>query len=236
MSRPLSIIVYILLALSLARSVNGEVLSVDMRWQGEIELQEDLLIPAGVTLSVAPGTIVRIQPSENTRIDPEYMSHRTEILVRGTLQIDGTEGERVVFSSSSEKKSDYWAGIIVDGGQAIINHTDLSMADAAVTLMAGKAVFNSSLIKENHYGLVAQSQKAALNLQDTVVEKNDYGILLLDAPLFDSDEKSIIRDNRNNDLFSAVSSGAVHSEQRYETSIAPLSATYRDEAWPDDTV
>ncbi|MCK4837200.1 MAG: hypothetical protein KAS94_00270, partial [Desulfobulbaceae bacterium] len=129
---------------------NGQVLSVDTQWQGEVELQEDILIPPGVTLSVAPGTTVRIQPSENTRIDPEYMSHRTEILVRGTLQINGTGGERVVFSSSSEGKSDYWAGIIVDGGQATINHTDLSKADAAVTVMAGRAVLNNSLIKENH--------------------------------------------------------------------------------------
>ncbi|MEN8135327.1 MAG: right-handed parallel beta-helix repeat-containing protein [Thermodesulfobacteriota bacterium] len=236
MFRPISLIVNILLPLFLALPASGEVLSEDTQWQGEIELQEDILIPAGVTLSVAPGTTVRIQPSENTRIDPEYMSHRTEILVRGTLQINGTGGDRVVFSSSSDDKSAYWAGIIVDGGQATINHTDLSKADAAVTVMGGRAVLSNSFIKESHYGLVAQSHKAALNLHNTVVEKNDYGILLLDEPLFDSDEKSIIRDNSKNDLFSAVSSGAVLTEQKYETPIAPLSATYRDEALPDYTV
>jgi hypothetical protein len=236
MFRTTSLIVYIFLTLSLAVPANGEVLSVDTQWQGEIELQEDILIPVGVTLSVAPGTIVRVQPSENTRIDPEYMSHRTEILVRGALQINGTGRERVVFSSSSDEKSAYWAGIIVDGGQATINHTDLSKAEAAVTVMGGKAALNNCLIKENHYGLVVQSRKAALNLQDTVVEKNDYGVLLLDEPLFDSDEKSIIRDNSKNALFRAVSSGAVLIEQKYEPAIAPLSATYKDEALPDYTV
>jgi hypothetical protein len=236
MFRYSSLIVYIFLMLSFAMPANGQVLSVDTQWQGEIELQEDILIPVGVTLSVAPGTIVRVQPSENTRIDPEYMSHRTEILVRGALQINGTGRERVVFSSSSDEKSAYWAGIIVDGGQATINHTDLSKAEAAVTVMGGKAALNNCLIKENHYGLVVQSRKAALNLQDTVVEKNDYGVLLLDEPLFDSDGKSIIRDNSKNGLFRAVSSGAVLTEQKYEPAIAPLSATYKDEALPDYTV
>lgn len=222
--------------LFLAIPANGEVLTEDTQWHGIVELPEDILIPVGITLSVAPGTIVKVQPSENTRIDPEYMSHRTEILVRGTLLVNGAVEDRVVFSSSSVEKKDYWAGIIVDEGQVSINHTDLSRAEAAVTVMSGSVMLDSSVISGNHYGLVNQGSKSALHLKQTIVEKNDYGILLLNDAFFDSDKESSIRDNSKNNLLNATSSVTVISEQKYEGSIVPLSVTYRDEALPDYTV
>lgn len=214
----------------------GEVLTEDTLWRGKVELQDDILVPVGVTLTVAPGAIVRVRPAENTRIDPEYISHRTEILVRGTLVVNGTEVDRVVFSSGAAEMSESWAGIIVDGGQATINHADLRQAEAAITVFSGRALLNRCLIRENHYGLVSQSRDAALSLTGSIVEDNDYGMLVLDEAFFESDKASIIRNNSKKDLFRATPAGSVLIAREYEAAPGPLTATYKDEALPDYTV
>jgi hypothetical protein len=224
-------------ALSVAASVVcGEVLTKDTHWRGKVEIQDDILVPSGVTLTVAPGAIVTVKPAENTRIDPEYISHRTEILVRGTLLVNGTAGDRVLFSSSSDHISENWAGIIVDGGQATISHADLRQAEAAVTVFSGKAVLDHCLVRENLYGLVGRNRAATLNLAGTIVEDNDYGVLSLDGALFAPDKDSIVRHNRKKDLFRATSAGPVFTAREYAAAPVPLTATYKDEALPDYTV
>lgn len=236
MFKSVPLLICFFISLLPALPATGEVLTGDTQWRGEIEIQEDILIPVGVTLSVAPGTIVRVRPSENTRIDPEYISHRTEILVRGILKLEGTKADRVVFSSSSPEKADYWAGIIVDGGQVAINHSDLSQAEAAVTVFSGEVVLNNCRLMDNHYGLVGQSLNAVINLHETKVERNDYGVMLLDGAVLRSDLEQFAVNNLKKDQLRANSSKTVLAEQEYESTGGSLTATYKDEALPDYTV
>lgn len=216
--------------------VYGEVITENTHWQGVVELQDDILIPAGLTLTVAAGTVIRVNPAESSKIDPEYMSHRTEILVRGSLLVDGTAENRVVFSSGSNEESDYWAGIIIDGGQARINHADLGEAETGVTVFSGAAVLNYCRLKNNHYGLVGQGANSSLKINATIVAENDYGVLVLDKSLYSADQASSVRDNIKHDLFSSISSGADIPRISYGAPDLPLSVTYKDEALPDYTV
>ncbi|MDT8335718.1 MAG: right-handed parallel beta-helix repeat-containing protein [Desulfurivibrionaceae bacterium] len=227
----------LLFLLMLSVPATGKVLDGDTHWRGTVELSEDILIPAGITLSIAAGTVVKIQPSENTQIDPEYISHQTEILVRGALLVDGTVDRRVALTSSSDKREDYWAGIIVDGGLVKISHADLSGAEAAVTVTGGRADLDHAGIGKNRYGLVVQGGDAALNIADTVIEKNDYGVMVLNGARFDADIRSRIGDNSRSDLFRAVASGPLLAESsRQQAGTAPLTVTYGDEALPHYTV
>lgn len=214
----------------------GEVLTEDTHWQGEIELQSDILIPAGITLSVAPGTVVMVNPSDNTKIDPEYFSHRTEILVRGKLEINGSKDHRVSITSSSPDKSGYWAGIIVDGGLVSINGTDLSKAEAAVTVVQGKSTLDNCVVHENHYGLVSQSDQSVLHLKNTIIKNNDYGVSIFDNATFVTDQTSSISNNHKKDLFRSHSTGASLARTAYETDNGPVFAAYKNEALPDYTV
>jgi hypothetical protein len=96
----------------------GEVLTSDTVWSEEILVSDDIVVPEGVTLTVLAGTVVRVLPSDSTKIDPEYVSHRTEITILGTLNIQG-EAEAVVSFSMGENDNkempDPWTGIIRDG-------------------------------------------------------------------------------------------------------------------------
>src|SRR5512137_1641041 len=83
----------ILLLLASALSpglVAAAVLTTDTVWQGEVRLDEDVLVPAGVTLTVAPGTRITVSAAESTKTDPEYLSPLAEITVRGILRVTGT--------------------------------------------------------------------------------------------------------------------------------------------------
>ena len=86
----------LLLSLS-AESARGMVLVEDTLWQGEVRMEEDVLVAPGVTLTIAAGTRIVVQPADNTKIDPEYLSHQTELLIRGRLLVNGTDAGRVSF-------------------------------------------------------------------------------------------------------------------------------------------
>jgi hypothetical protein len=153
--------VFVCLILFLLPSIAlGAVIKSNTTWSGEVSIEEDILIPEGVTLTISPGTIIRVSPSESTRTDPEFMSPMTEITVRGTLVAEGKEGSPVTFLISGKKES-VWAGIIVDGGKAILRSCIIRDADTGVYVLHGSVFMNGSLLTKNRYGLTVQGPDAA---------------------------------------------------------------------------
>lgn len=185
-------------------TVQGEVLTEDTLWQGKVEIREDVLVPEGVTLTLAAGTAVRVQAAESTKIDPEYLSHQTEIMVRGTLKILGESNQRVSFSLSGEADQGRWAGIIVDGGVVAGQWFRISNAEHAVLVVRGTANLAEAIIEENHYGLVAQSAAAEVALHQTRIRKNDYGLMIYDGAAV-TEVETEIADNEKANRFSGNS-------------------------------
>ena len=96
----------------------GEVLTSDTVWSEEILVSDDIVVPEGITLTVLAETVVRVLPSDSTKIDPEYVSLRTEITIPGTLNIQGEADAVVSFSmgeNDNKEMPDPWTGIIRDG-------------------------------------------------------------------------------------------------------------------------
>ena len=87
----------ILLVVLLPVISHAVTLTKDTVWQGEIKVEEDVLVPKGITLTVRAGTVVRVAAAESTKTDPEYVSPLTEITIRGTLKVEGTEKAPVDF-------------------------------------------------------------------------------------------------------------------------------------------
>jgi len=232
MQRFAILIISIFLAMILAIPAAGEVLTENTSWQGVVDLQEDILVPAGITLTIEPGTIVKVHPSENTRIDPEYMSHQTEILIRGVFNAAGSNGARIRFSTISGSDQDQWAGIIIDGGRAEINGTDLSDAEAALTVLNGNAQLKDCLVRKNRYGIVAQGSESTIKIATSTIKENDYGLMKLNGALVEKDKETKVAGNSKNDILSAVSPQAFLTPKSYEPVKKTLTATYRNEALP----
>jgi hypothetical protein len=160
------------------QTVTGAALTEDTLWQGEVTLSDDLLVPSGVTLTIAAGTTIIINPAESTKIDPEYISHYTEILVRGSLRAEGTVLQPVSFQlAKTGDGDDRWAGIIVDHGEAYLAGSEIRDAEAGLYVVNGKLEMDGSKLSGNRYGIVAQGEATQASIHNSLLSYNEYGLL-----------------------------------------------------------
>uniref|UniRef100_A0A831XKY0 Right-handed parallel beta-helix repeat-containing protein n=1 Tax=Geobacter metallireducens TaxID=28232 RepID=A0A831XKY0_GEOME len=240
MSSPLPRIVHLalpLLALLLPGVTPGAtaaVLTSDTVWQGSVTVADDILIPEGVTLTVRAGTVVTVAAAESTKTDPEYLSPLTEITVRGTLAVEGTEKSPVRFAGQ-EKQAGSWAGIIVDGGTATIRGGSVTDADSGVAVAEGTLSLAGSTLRNNRYGLVAQGAKARVAVADSRIVDNDYGIFTLEGAVVAADTTEVAR-NRKKDTCAAPFRGSPRPPEPPGNGSLPVSRRYRDMVLLGETV
>jgi len=165
------------------------VLSADEVWSGTVTLTGDVTVPAGVTLTVQPGTKVRFPAgadSTTAGTDPA----RTELLVRGSLRAMGEAASPIVFTSASAvpAKGD-WGGIRVSwtmGTTALqLDWCVVEYATAGVRVEAATglrtAMITRSSIRNNGgdgiYAHAASTAKLSVTLDGNQLTGNDgYGV------------------------------------------------------------
>lgn len=148
--------------------VLAEAVTVDTTVSGKVTIAEDLLVPEGVTLTFLPGTQVTVIPSEGTRTDPQFVTTETEIVVRGSLSMDGT----TIGTQTRIKGS--WGGIIATTPGASVTISDSRVADAQYGLMmlGGTAQVTGSTFKNNEVGIAA-ALGAWVGLADNTYDSNN---------------------------------------------------------------
>jgi hypothetical protein len=140
------------------QEVSG-VVQGELSLSGDVLLVGDLLVPHGSRLVITAGTRITVQPTDATKIDPEFLSSQIELLVRGSLQIDGTESAPVIFRPAGQGDSGdpQWAGIILDGvTDSSLRYLQVHGADTGLLLVATDAFITEALITGCRYGLVVQ--------------------------------------------------------------------------------
>ena len=100
---------------------------------GDIELDGDIVIFPGATLTIAPGTNIRFDRNTDTKKHDLGRGDRAEIFVYGTLQTNGNPENPVVFGGDFQSnREELWGGIReVGDGQAILTHTKIRNAPPA---------------------------------------------------------------------------------------------------------
>ncbi len=153
------------------------VLTEDRILDGEVVLAADLLVPAGRTLTLRPGTRVYIVPSESTKIDPEWLSAGTELLVRGRLLVEGSPEAPVMFVPTAipEGEDVGWAGILLDKASARIAHAHIFAAESGVLCLASSPRIHASRMEGCRYGIIAQ-EKSAPHVSASRIEKGEGGV------------------------------------------------------------
>jgi hypothetical protein len=133
----------------------------DLVWEGTVTMSGDVLILKGGSLTIRPGTQVNVLPAEGTKIDPEYLSAQTELLVRGRLEILGTKDApvRFVLIERNDLEEIAWSGITLDSAaQSSILHAELERADIAIRVVASSPEIKGNRITRCRYGIVMQQQ------------------------------------------------------------------------------
>jgi hypothetical protein len=224
------ILIYLILLLLPGYAI-AEVITSDTVWSEEVLVEEDILVPSGVTLTVLPGTVVRILPSDSTKTDPEYVSHRTEITIRGRLKVQGTQDAPVVFtmSESVEKRLlDSWSGIIIDSGAAEITWSTITEAETALTVKHGTLTAEKVTLTQNRYGLIILGEDSSVTLAGSKVEKNDYGLFLFNGAQLTRLDSTISGNSKKDEFTDGFASSLPTRSYRLEDKVT--SQVYKDEA------
>jgi len=225
-----SIGIIILLIISLLPSLAvSKVIESDTTWSGEVSVDENILVPKGVTLTISPDTVIRVTPSEGTKTDPEFISFLTEITVRGTLMVNGREHAPVTFLTNDMERSG-WAGIIVDGGKTVMRSTIIRDAETGVDVIAGSVYLKDSQLIKNRYGLIVQGPDADVRVKNTEITGNDYGLFLLNGAKIETNEM-VVKGNRKKDTHSLAVKDYQPTLKKYEARETGESKIYGDEVY-----
>lgn len=206
----------------------------DTVWQGDVRVEEDVLVPKGVTLTVRAGTTVRVVAAESTKTDPEYVSPLTEITVRGTLKVEGTDKAPVEFGGT-DAKTGSWAGIVIDQGTTVMRSCRIRNAETALYVVDGTLRLHDSVLKENRYGMVAQGKEADVRIEGSRITENEYGVFTFQGARLLSKE-SLVAGNRKKDNYSATSKEATPPATLAAIAEPPVSRRYQDEVFRGDTI
>jgi len=153
----------------------------DETWSGTVELQGDLIVPQGVTLTVLPGTTVEFPQFFDITLGGDDNS-KSELIVHGSLLAEGESGNPIVFTShaaGSAQKGD-WVGIYV-AGDIRLQYATVEYAEYGI-----KAEFNEDLnnliisdstIQHNAgHGIdiyAGGNANIQADIQDSVITNND---------------------------------------------------------------
>lgn len=180
--------------------------SSDLVWSGEVTMLSDVLILKGASLTIRAGTKVNIIPAEGTKIDPEYLSSQTELLIRGRLDVQGTVDAPVRFVVEADEEDEFvWSGITFDRAEdSRIIHATLKGADIAVRCVESSPQLLDNVITESRYGIVAQ-QKSHPDIIGNKLTDGEGGIFcwrgsnprIVDNTISGHDEEALFVDDQS---------------------------------------
>ncbi|MBI4698143.1 MAG: right-handed parallel beta-helix repeat-containing protein [Nitrospirae bacterium] len=236
MNIKVNILIILFFLVASSSTALSNVISADTVWSGEITVEEDILVPEGITLTISSGTKINIIPSDSSRSNPEYLSSLTEITIRGRLEAKGSKDAPVLFHIKEVKVSDSWAGLIIDGGSVHLTSCSIQNAESGIRMIEGRLDLEDSVLSGNQYGLVAQGKKAVLDINNTEIKENDFGVFLFNGAQI-TGKDNFIRDNKKKDIYSpALLKNYTPSLKEYKEEEKDISGRYGDEVLQGNTV
>ncbi|MFZ5443388.1 MAG: beta strand repeat-containing protein [Myxococcota bacterium] len=121
---------------------------------GNVSVVGDLTVPPGVTLTLAPGTVLSF--ATNDSVGGGSAANRADLLVRGTLTAVGTSGSAITLTGAGGTGT--WGGVWV-------------RPNASVT-------FANATIEEAFDGVLAElgNPGTSLTISNSAVQNNTYGV------------------------------------------------------------
>lgn len=151
--------------------VNKSTLEQDTTWSGQILVKGDVYVPPGVTLTIAPGTVVRFAKFEETSFDeknglnlfgidsPYYP--QAELIVRGRLLARGTPDKFIVFTSAAvdPHPADWGAINFLGSDENILDYVKVLNAYNGVHAHGSKVVVTHSEFVKNGVGISFKAEE-----------------------------------------------------------------------------
>lgn len=138
-----------------------------------VKLNADLIIPMGINMTIDAGS--EIQISENDTFKSGFDEDRIEIIVHGSITVNGTSEEPVVFSPlDGSGKREHWAGINIlsskTGVSAVRNANIFGCSGYALNVNAENFAIGNLSIKHTFGGIKLENVKQRVDISDCVFD------------------------------------------------------------------
>lgn len=166
----------------------------DTTWRGTVLVNGDVFVPPGVTLTVAPGTIVKFARIDETSernlfdVDSPYYP-QAELIIRGRLIAKGDRKRRIVFTSAARdaRPADWGAinflgstGNVVEYAKILCAYNGIHAHGSSVRVAHSEFVKNGVGIsfksEEETPGVPWFGKRSELTIVDNLFANNKGGI------------------------------------------------------------
>jgi len=145
-----------------------QTLDKDTTWQGTVQINGDIDVPPGVTLTVLPGTTVKFKRIDEKSdqnmygVDSPYYP-QAEIIVRGKILAQGTKEQIIVFTSSEiDARPADWGSINLLGSEGnVIEYCKILFAYNGVHSHGASAKVNHNEFAKNGVGVSCKKEEEA---------------------------------------------------------------------------
>lgn len=141
-------------------SLDKQTLTEDTTWQGTVQINGDIEVPPGITLTVLPGTTVKFKRIDEKSdqnmygIETPYYP-QAELIIQGKLIARGTPEQTIVFTSSEiDARPADWGAINLLGSDGnIIEYCKILFAYNGIHGHGASAAINHNEFAKNGVGL-----------------------------------------------------------------------------------
>jgi parallel beta-helix repeat protein len=177
-----------------ATEVSRLTISRDTTWSGIILVSGDVYVEPGVTLTIAPGTIVKFKRIDETSdqnlfdIDSPYYP-QAELIIRGRLIAKGTDKKRITFTSAEiDARPADWGAVNFLGSDAnVIQYCRFMFAYNGVHAHGSSVEISDSEFVKNGVGISFKSEeetpgvpwfgkRSDVRVRNNIISRNKGGI------------------------------------------------------------
>ena len=149
-------------------TLGKQTLTGDTTWQGTVQVNGDIDVPPGVTLTILPGTTVKFKRIDEKSdqnlygVDSPYYP-QAEIIVRGKIIAQGTKEKIIVFTSAEiDARPADWGAINLLGGEGnVIEYSKILFAYNGVHSHGASAKVNHNEFAKNGIGISCKKEEEA---------------------------------------------------------------------------
>ena len=153
------------------------IITKDTVWDGIIKIEDNVLVPAGVVLTIQPGSKIIIREKDTSKNEPMFLSAYNEILVRGRIIARGKEDNLIIFSGEGKSKDGiYWAGIILDHAEkAVFSFCKIQNAFTGIDSIRSSPVIEQNIFLKNKYAIISSGENSYPKIKRNIIRENYAG-------------------------------------------------------------
>ncbi|MFX1507707.1 MAG: right-handed parallel beta-helix repeat-containing protein [Promethearchaeota archaeon] len=153
-------------------------LTEDTSWQGHIHVQNNVVVPQGVTLTVLPGTFVEFKHARGY----QDINRVGLMIVGGTIRAIGTPNQQIWFTSDAEQPvNGDWGGILcANTNDSIFKYVIIEFPIIGIDSARSNVTISHSIVRWVHTEGIMMAHTTALIEYNRIYENGYHEIALED--------------------------------------------------------